>query len=212
MLKWLKYSGNTQFFRDLELLQLFDQRGNIIFSKSGDNPNFFSNTDYFVVYFCKTFFVIFRSQTLKTSVFFLSKISHINRLKNIPILLNRILPHIIFSLRRSHYTNSTTQSSIVHAATQSPLIRFGIIHFDSFQICGAIETTHGVQLTINDRQSDLLRRNFWTFLELAHIHHKKGRCPKCPLSKSFAGKPYAIFFYRDAFVLKVGILLHFKGI
>lgn len=57
-----------------------------------------------------------------------------------------------------HHANATTQTAIIHAAAQTPLITFGIIDLDCFQIGSSIEATDGVQLTVNNSETNLKLR------------------------------------------------------
>lgn len=60
-------------------------------------------------------------------------------------------PHVVFSLLMLHHANAASQSTIVHAAAQSPLIALGIIHLDRLQIGSPVEAADSVELTIHNR-------------------------------------------------------------
>lgn len=60
-------------------------------------------------------------------------------------------PHVIFSLLMLHYANAASQSTIVHATAQSPLIALGIIHLDRLQIGSPVKAADRIELTIHNR-------------------------------------------------------------
>lgn len=67
----------------------------------------------------------------------------------------RKLPYPILRLRSSHDSDSAAETSIIHRSTQTPLVLFGVVEFDSFQISGSVETAHCVELAVDHCQTNL---------------------------------------------------------
>ena len=63
-----------------------------------------------------------------------------------------------FVLRHFDNADATTQSSVVHRSAKSPLVLLRVVNFNSFQVSRAIKPTDSVQLTVNNSQTDLERR------------------------------------------------------
>jgi hypothetical protein len=65
------------------------------------------------------------------------------------------LPHVVLGLLMFHYSDATSQSTVVHTAAKSPLIALGIINFDCFEIGSAVEASNSVELTVDNGETNL---------------------------------------------------------
>lgn len=68
-----------------------------------------------------------------------------------------VSPQMSLMLWHFDNANSTAKSSVVHRATQAPLVLLRIVDFDCFQIGRTVETTNGIQLAVDHSKSNLKR-------------------------------------------------------
>lgn len=67
-----------------------------------------------------------------------------------------VSPHVVLGLLMLHHAHPAAQATVIHAATQAPLIAFRVVHLDGFQIGSPVEATHSVKLAVHNRQANLL--------------------------------------------------------
>ena len=84
-------------------------------------------------------------------------------LKEISAALCVTLPEMRFVLRHLDDTDATSKSAIIHCATQAPLILFWVVNFNRFQIRRTVETTDGVQLSVDYCKSHLQQQQQYQY-------------------------------------------------